>query len=447
MKARARTLAAFLLLSSALPSCSGDTAGGALALDAGVRRLSAERSFWPGFDPLEVPLAVYDGESTYLFRHPSPPEGFERAGAAFLFPGRHPSVVANSSVTLGEVATATVMIPLLPDSLTLDERAAVVIHECFHVYQATTGRRWHANEVDLFVYPVEDADLLAMRRLETGALRMALSAAGTAGAASWAGYALELRTARFARMEPRFAEYERRIEVGEGTAAYVQHLAAAGAPERILPPGFEPQDVRNRAYRTGAALALLLDEIAPGWQEGFAGDDARFLDSDLAGALDTTRGVRDVSFTAARRERTERIARGDVAEYVEGKEAKRKEFMLRPGWRLVFRAAEGEPLRPMGFDPLNFERVEGGLLHTRYLIAGNDRGSLTVLGGSALTEGIGPHPLFDGISRITVAGIEEEPRVVADATRVMVKTPECEAEFEGGYFSGADSSIVITIGR
>ena len=36
----------------------------------------AETPLWPGFEPSEYPLAIYDGERTLLLRHPSPPEEF-----------------------------------------------------------------------------------------------------------------------------------------------------------------------------------------------------------------------------------------------------------------------------------------------------------------------------------------------------------------------------------
>lgn len=36
----------------------------------------AGRELWPDFDPGSVPLALFDGDITWLFRHPSPPEGF-----------------------------------------------------------------------------------------------------------------------------------------------------------------------------------------------------------------------------------------------------------------------------------------------------------------------------------------------------------------------------------
>src|SRR5690606_10168800 len=57
------------------PPLAADT-GRAFAIAREVERIAVERTFWPGFDPLSVPLAIYSGDRTYLFRHPSPPEGF-----------------------------------------------------------------------------------------------------------------------------------------------------------------------------------------------------------------------------------------------------------------------------------------------------------------------------------------------------------------------------------
>ncbi|HZO20005.1 MAG TPA: hypothetical protein VFB46_13525, partial [Gemmatimonadaceae bacterium] len=36
----------------------------ALAIARDVERLAASRSFWPGFEPLAIPLAIYDGKRT-----------------------------------------------------------------------------------------------------------------------------------------------------------------------------------------------------------------------------------------------------------------------------------------------------------------------------------------------------------------------------------------------
>ena len=61
----------------------------------------------PGFDPLAVPLAVYDGSTSWLFRHPKPPAGFTRRAnlipLAWTFTGRFPAVTATSSADIGGV--------------------------------------------------------------------------------------------------------------------------------------------------------------------------------------------------------------------------------------------------------------------------------------------------------------------------------------------------------
>ncbi len=81
---------------------------------------------------------------------------------------------------------------------------------------------WGANEVDLFLYPVEDASLLALRFLEDGALRRALEARDDAEAARWAAATLELRQERFALLPGEAVTYERAAELHEGLARYVE---------------------------------------------------------------------------------------------------------------------------------------------------------------------------------------------------------------------------------
>lgn len=60
----------------------------AISVNREVERISGEITLWPGFDPRSFPLAVFDGERTYLFRHPAPPPEFiadEAAGGDIRF--------------------------------------------------------------------------------------------------------------------------------------------------------------------------------------------------------------------------------------------------------------------------------------------------------------------------------------------------------------------------
>ncbi len=439
-------IAAVLLVLHVLADRADDGLRQATVLSDEVRTLASAERYWPGFDPAAVPLAIFDGTRTYLFRHPAPPEGFVEEAGMCVWQGRHPSVVANSSAAIEGVATATIMLGSFSDSSSLRERAGIVVHEAFHVFQASTRRPWGANEVDLFTYPMDDADLLALRRLETEALRRALSAQDRDDSAAWARQALRLRRERFARLGPSFRAYERGIESHEGTAAYVEHRVSGRQPHEVLDPGYAADDVRNRAYCTGVALSLLLDRFAPGWQAGFGQDDSRFLDTDLAQALGTTGDAAVQSFTQSEREDAAWRAVADVEAMLIGQKRVLQDFLSKTGWCLIFEAGEERPLWPQQFDPQNVKRVEGGILHTRFLVVGSEAGTVEIMGGAALTEGVGPHPLFNGVRRLLLTGLGEKPLVVGEGARVSVTAGPCTADLSGAVVSVCDSTVTVCLG-
>src|SRR5262245_21461640 len=73
----------------------------------------ARRADWPGFDPLAIPRAVYDGRTTWLQDHPGLPDGFvvvEGKPRLARFEGRHDAMRANSSAEIGGVTTATLLL-------------------------------------------------------------------------------------------------------------------------------------------------------------------------------------------------------------------------------------------------------------------------------------------------------------------------------------------------
>jgi hypothetical protein len=401
----------------------------ALGIAREVERIAGSRVLWPGFEPLSIPLAVYDGKRTYLFRHPAPPEGFAPlAGAvpaAHVYEGRHPAVSANTSADLGGTVSATVM----ADRVDIDPAgmAAVALHEAFHVFQRGRHPGWQANEGDLLVYPVDDAKLLARRRLESEALRRAL--ADPSAAACWARQFQTFRRERFAAIDPAFAAYERGTELNEGLAQYIQLRAGDKTTVEIPAGEFKAAEVRHRIYTIGPAIAFLLDRLRPGWQAKLEANDRQLLE-DLLGE-----GEKDgqCSFTPAEIERFEQAAREDTAAIRAGRTERRKAFDARPGWLLVVRAAEGQPLWPKGFDPLNVELVDGGLLHTRFLRLGNDAGQVEAIDSEgtdleALTEGIGPHPLFNGARRVGIAGLPK-PEIKTEGGKVEILAPGLTARF------------------
>jgi hypothetical protein len=428
----------------------------ALAVAAELVRLSAEQVLWPGFDPRAVPLALFDGEHTWLFRHPAPPDGFEAVDgsepAAWRLVGRHPAVSANSSADLGGTSTATLMLEPMGADRSLTGLAAVAVHESFHVYQGLhPGAFTRGDEGALFTYPIEDARLAELRALETAALQRALGASRRSGMVCWARKALALREQRFEAMDPEAAAYDRGTEVNEGLARYVQ-LRAEGDDEVIPAQGYSAADVRSRCYATGAALALILDALYPSWKDLFQHGKWGHLDGALRSALDAEREVETArcGFTVNETSAFARRARDDVAAILTARTARRIAFDGREGWRVVVECAGGDPLWPQGFDPLNVERVDGGVLHGRFLRLGNGSGQLELLDGSdvdveALTESAGEHPLYNGIRRVVVA-CHEEPVVQSKGVLTSIEAPGVSARFEGAELERQGRELVLRLG-
>ena len=425
--------------------------GPAFALERDVGRVAAAHvgadALWPGFDPLDVPLAVYDGQRTVLFRHPAPPEGFRPVPGAsgVAYDGRHPAMTANATAEIGGVPTATVLL----DSLSEVEgsRTPLAVHEAFHVFQRARHPRWTGNEADLFVYPTDDDALLALRRLETEALRRALADRAEGRAACWSRRALALRDERYGRLDSASVAYERGTELNEGLATYTEGKAAGRSAAEMPSEAFGPAEVRRRAYATGSALAALLDRFAPGWPASFEADDRQTLD----GALGRTLGRGETcAFTAAETAAAERRAVADVATLAAERAERVAAFEDRAGWRVVVESSEA-PLWPEGFDPLNVERVgPARVLHARFLRLGNGSGSLEALDTGtadveALTDGAGPHPLFNGVDRVEVGGLLE-PDVREDGDSVTVRASGFAAEFQGASLRRDARTITIRLG-
>jgi hypothetical protein len=395
---------------------------------------------WPGFDVRAIPLAVYDGTRTVLFRHPSPPDGFQPdAGGVSVYAGRHPAVIANTRVDLGGTPTATVLLdrtaPRTPDA----EAAGVAVHEAFHVFQRRRHPTWQANELDLFTYPDEDPAVFALAERERSALHRALKTPYRE-AACQARAALALRAERHARLGAAHATYERKNELNEGLAAYVQARAAHWTPARVVAAPFTA-DVRARAYATGPALAFLLDRFAPGWRPALEARDTLALDALLRDALPQTGNC-----TAPTQEATqaEERARAQIAALQRTRTRRFAAFAAQPGTRLIVEAAPGRPLWPQNFDPYNLVRSGARVLHTRTVQVGHDGGALTVLDRTALTEGAGAHPLFNGIGRTVVAGLTR-PTVTQAGDTVVVRAPGVAARFAGATLRTRPGEVVVTL--
>lgn len=443
------------VLAVALPAIAAgqDRFSPAPAIELEVERIAALGPLWPGFDPLKVPLAIYDGTTTWLFRHPRPPAGFARlAGSippAWTSAGRFPAVTANTSADIGGVPTATLLADRSRDSLSVPGLAAVAIHEAFHVFQRTHHPTWAGNEGDLLEYPVDNAELLALRRMESEALARALANQEAAGAACWTRAALAARRQRFGGMDSAFVAYERLTELNEGLAAYLQ-LRAAGASTVAIPAEeFLPESVRLRIYTIGPALAFLLDRLSPGWQQQLESGSPAGLDQLLEAAVASSDTVAPCAFTPVEEADAKRHARLDAAALKAEWARRTRDFDALPGWRVVVQSAKGKPLWPQGFDPLNIERAEGGLVHTRFLKLGNDGGQLTMVDEAgadleARTVPVGPHPLFNGIDWVEVV-LPVKPVVTRTGTAVHISAPGFTADFKAAEVMDGGQQVLVQL--
>jgi hypothetical protein len=399
----------------------------------------AAQELWPGFKPATIPAEFFDGVNTYLLSHPSPPKGFRGVAGqqgTYVFAGQHPTVLANTGTVVNGVRTATANLSSPRSSP--DVLAALLLHETFHVFEAKQYPKWSANEASLFTYPAGNSELLALRRLESAALVRALASGDEKASNCWASTAMGIRAKRFSGLPKDGVAYERGIEAFEGLAAYVQ-LKAIGAPATLTPEDFPPghAHVRQRAYATGQALALLLDRMDSTWKSRMGDEPFVSLDELLTARLGEVSASSGCDFspeeTQAAQSRSQRDAAALAADLARDKEG----FLKAAGIRLEVVAGK-EPLWPQAFDPWNVTVLDSKeVLHTRLLKLGNASGEIEILGRFALTEAAGAHPLFNGVQRVTVTGLAD-PKVTNAGGKLKLSGQGITATLSGTVVRKSD---------
>ena len=368
-------------------------------LSAALKILSERPGpLWPDFQPVGIPLVVWDGVQTTLFQSAAPCEEWKRRQDRWALPRRHSALVAHTAVTLEDgTDAAALLLNDLPGGMTVPELAALIAHEAFHVYQmGHCPERWQADELAAFGYPLT-APVLAARRLETLALNSAIEEV-----VGWEGHAAEAlhwRQQRVLHLNPAQQELERGLERREGLAQFVESKISGRFPGLPL-PDFAPEAVRLRCYGTGAALAHLLDRSGE-WQQAFM-EGQLSLDELLSARLAGRRPEAHPSELVAQ-------AHSEAGQDADQLQAARLRTMhgvlARPGQTLTL--SSGKPLWPQGFDPQNVSELgDGRVLHRRYLKFGNAQVSGEALGQPVLSGAAGVHPLQHGFSSLTVPGME-----------------------------------------
>lgn len=419
----------------------------ALDIIAEIKSIS-QQSLWPGFNPLNYPIAIHDGEKTYLFNHPNPPKEFvpiEGLDKTYECVGQFETIPGNTVINVSGIHTAAILLETMKD-MSKREIAAVAIHEIFHVFQlGAYPDWWKVNELEFFTYPFENIEILSLRKLETEAFRRALQSEDKTDVVRWSKTALGIRRERFDKMKEGSIQYECGIELLEGTAHYIQYqVAGKHLHTNIKEEGYLPEDVRLRSYAIGNALCLLLDRLQSSWKEGIAKGEQTILHELLENEL-IAMEEEPYEFSKQEKEDIFKKVQVEVGELISEKKRIKNEFLSQPGWRIIV-STESEPLWPKGFDPLNLKLIsDSAILHKRWLKLCNTQGCIEIINHKSITEPMGDHPLFQGVKKVTVAGLDKEPAIEKVDNKLSLKMEGISVEFEDAEMQRNGNSLIITL--
>jgi curved DNA-binding protein CbpA len=279
---------------------------------------------WPGLAEAVIPLIQYNERYEFLIFHSEPPFPWEvveddvfhkssyylrPSGETVAFAVPVGDLWAGSLNTLSSMRRS--MEEMLkeqvpPDKLTPafikmmtvspGQHVVFLLHEAFHAFQAMEAHDRFRKANSVYVsekdYPFADEDFQSAWKKEGELLASALRAKDESERQESISEFLEIRKERRlnASLSPELIAFEQELEWLEGLAKYVEmrfaELGSTGIDEerskayRIvrnrLRADFNSRLMRLneqhgdlRFYLSGAALAMLLDEMSPGWKRDF----------------------------------------------------------------------------------------------------------------------------------------------------------------------------------
>ena len=268
---------------------------------------------WPGWRVL-APVLVRDGPHEYLVGHPFPPQPFAPVhhldGTVHRIDGHVTPAPVATTWPVGDVWSVAIPAPhelqsivdraLGPDVVVIDAPTYVraILHEAFHAHQLTTVGGvagvprfgldgTHATERGAVQALMSKADLDARHAAVGATLAAALEAPTDEEAVRFAHQFLNQRDEHRRTLSDEVAAFERSLEWIEGTARYADTrlmVIVADDPDRsdsvaygtadgvwrtfveqLQDPAGHGVGLRDRYAAIGAAQALLLDRLHPGW--------------------------------------------------------------------------------------------------------------------------------------------------------------------------------------
>jgi hypothetical protein len=409
-------------------------------------KLLGGRIDWKGFDPASIPALIFDGVNSYLINHPAPPVDFkeyDKKAGIYYFQGRHKEVRANTAIEISGIKTACIDIDISKPA-NIQDIAALLLHEKFHCFQFTNPTAWGegTNEFAVFEYPAENTKLLKLVYLEIHALFKAYDSKSIEDTQKWLTLANKLRMEKHKIMPKSCVEFERGIELIEGTAFYIQNKVSGNDPRNELTEKmYLPDSIRLRGYITGSMICSLLDKIDPAWKVKLNPREGIYPDVLLQKSLPADIQAYKLDPLTEEKERLK--AEKAVDDYLLKKIKLLDAFVNKPGYKIILDCGQ-RPLWPAGFDPMNIEKLnQFELLHKRWLKLAGDRAELEILDAESITEGTKEHPLFNGVKKIIISGLKNKPDVIREDKKINIKTDNISISIENAETEMKENVLLI----
>ncbi|HJQ68846.1 MAG TPA: hypothetical protein VKA70_07730 [Blastocatellia bacterium] len=360
----------------------------------------------------------------------------------------------------------------------LEDAVSLIFHEAFHVFErdaARSGAKWRAeNSMLVSEYPETSARNSALFNVESQILHSALLSADKAEAKRKAREFIAVRRMRQGELEVRFVEFEKGLESNEGLAEYAGVKAVSAAIEAAsqkraampfkkidksgyLADRFERlrritrvgRNSRLRFYDTGAAQALLLDRLMPGWKARVQATAVAVQDLVEEAAGDASPASKQIAESALRQYGYEDVLKSE-REVADRKMAERRALLdsvlNSQGRRYVIDvSALGRMGDLVSFDPMNVTMIDNQTrVHTRMLSVGRE-GSFKATFEQPVVEDIA------GRKYVTISKADQN-EIVVDGAPLDAASP-IEKEFQTirittpGFKFEASSGVVVVNGQ
>lgn len=297
---------------------------------------------WPGFGDNPAPILLRSKEFDYLLGHPEPPAEFKQVkGEPNLYVKEGHMLPRPAATAYPVGGTWSVVIPERNElikwvrdemgnsnfQLSKADYLQELIHESFHAYrigslggpgeiptfgfsgssgalqeQLSDGEWWEtrAGEIgELLVRGLKEDDLSGVRNMVTQALKVAEEGPNkTVRSFEHRVQWLE-GTARYAGTRAMMKAYKEDSELGGEVELQPPSRVRSNLLNQLTSPLIGPTPVRDRLAAIGAAKAMILDRLYPGWKNGFL-SEIRSLDDLLEVATSVPDPLTDFPITDVR---------------------------------------------------------------------------------------------------------------------------------------------------